>query len=61
MSHGSLQGRKWWQITWVPNHCVPLLPIDVNSNHPIVDFIVTKTLRNSGMHVEETCAEKWFC
>ena len=37
---------------WVPHHCVPLLPIDVNSNHPIEAFIVTKTLRKSGMHVE---------
>ena len=45
----------------VPNHLVPLLPIDVNSNHPIEDCIVTKTLRNSGMHVEETYAEEWVC
>ena len=45
---------------WFPNHCVPILPIDVNSNHPIEAFIVTKTLRKSGMHIEETCAEEWF-
>ena len=45
----------------VPNHLVPLLPIDVNSNHPIEDCIVPKKLRNSGMHVEETYAKEWFC
>ena len=49
-----LQGRKWWQITWFR-----IISFHLNSNHPIEDCIVTKTLRNSGMHVEGMVLLGW--